>query len=211
MKKILFFVCMAAAMVGCDKKTTAVESANDSATGDSISIQEKAPCPDPINNTIRRYATQWCAEDATVDHSIPSVNFDKAFNDKWGSGSNILYKKISWGSLQSIIGNYTCYEKYLQFNYDAGATSNASITPMIVDCFSVSPPCYSISLIKSIAQKNNMQSSDDFEFSLGIINNKEGVIFRAKNAHGTFDTFDVSHWPKSLKDKIDKAYHTSEK
>lgn len=205
MKKLILCIAVALTVLSCNnlKKEKIAEEAtiaeNDSTPKNK---ENRLPCGDPLNVIIQRHASEWCNEDMFDDHSIGALDFKKYHDKKWGTNNKIEYKPISWNELKLLIGGNKCYEKYIQFSYPANPKDNSGIEVKIVDCFTVSPPCYSIPFINKIVEKNNVQITDNFYFTIGEINNKETILFQVKDPSTMgYSAFNVSHWPKKMSDK----------
>ncbi len=193
MTKFLGLFVIIAAVTSCKQKATTASK-----------VAKKVECTDPINIIIQQHAAVWCTEDMTAAHEITETAYQTYLLNRWTTIPPT--NNIKWGDIETLIGSYTCYEKYVTFTFDEAAKDNSSIKISLTDCFDPTKSCYSIPLLQHVAKDNALTSSDVFECSIAKVDSlPDSVIFavldRTKKVVAK-RYYDVSIFPKIIEKRL---------
>jgi len=211
MKKILFFVCVAMAMVGCKdktdgdkpKKSAVATPAQVNCNHPLIAGLEKAIDDGEAEDYIKNHGTEICeaglGQCIVGYHAIGEQSYthytENHVENQQGGSTVIKEYPVTWGEIESFFGTTNCYEKYLGFDFIEGNISLKLIK------FSTAQTCYSKVFLTGLKDTLHMSSTDEFIFTKAMVpdpkkNNtlREKIIFKI-NKSGNLYFYDLSDFP----------------
>jgi hypothetical protein len=150
---------------------------------------------------LRNYGRVVCKEvlyqSALNDHEIKNIQDFKM------EESTAL--KTSWSEINDSIKNYPLYKRYLSFNQEANSKVIKNIKT--VEKYDTIVPCFSLALLKAIAEKKGEDAK--FEFIHAEGNSGPTVVIKVTSGSATTaasDTFyDYSDEPKDIFARVKSA------
>jgi hypothetical protein len=208
MKKFLFFVCLAVAMVGCEKEQqeggvkTEIEE-NDTIFYALSAKNQRAFSTCDLFDSIKRLSVidQVKALRLHQNRICNDVSLVKCVSNLHLIGNTTLYntaKTDYWGTNTVVettfklsdFTNESCnYQDFFRFDTD----ENDTIRVDKIKHFSTTNSCYSITFFKSLKANYSLQDSTKLVFTLGIINNRKAVMLKIDGVNDVY--FDYSHFP----------------
>ena len=191
MKRILFFVVIAATMMSCKKGEVTTETACiDLADYDTITdVYRKADwlkkngkyvCQDTLNNSSER-------DHFVVDASVFTPT----------SGRTLT---INWGDIKTLMKD-DIYENYITFEIDSLDNINKITT---TERYTKNPFCFSMPLFRGIDKKMTLDDSSEFLFTSANLGTTPAIFFKItkdlSRPNSDFAYYDFSDEPKKTSD-----------
>ncbi|NUY82184.1 hypothetical protein HUK80_14865 [Flavobacterium sp. MAH-1] len=203
MKTSALLLALLTLAVGCNQQKKDTATASETTATNAVTTTTPATpldetCQDETTLTLRRLGQSICGNDGMtlshITHNIDSNDFKRFFERKYPTNPPAM-KELTWQEIQNVIGTNTCYDKFVQFDFDATSANNSTIRPSLVDCYDKDANCYSIVLFNAIARRQNLLPGSKFEFSRGIDDSgREMVMFRIQGGKSYYH-FDISTVP----------------
>lgn len=211
MKKTVLFLFLLSLAIACKDKSNGCKncSVNTQKQGECTSLDDynKETTITGKADWLRKFGGNVCVytlyKNALKSHTIPDIT-------KFTINNNSSFKK-DWTEINTMTKGFSAYQKYLSFDLDTINPADIRINKIkTVSNFNDTIPCYSLPLLRAIAEENNFKVTFEFlnatlkndlaeEVGIMIIIKTTSISIDAKGATKNIVTYyDYSDEPKLI-------------